>query len=244
MNKVKLESELQVTGCCRCQEKSRDDKNCGASTSLAFSDTAHSQTFCYSLLKTLFIATLQVREGPCNYYNLFLLTEYADARSIGKGWGKAQSKARAGGLAPPGGLEGGLPNREQCQACLATWRNSSNSSSNTLRASSHLLDGQTHLSTLPRIPSLRTNANDSLLILSRHTSPRACKISLYQIRSSAAHTMVLSKMVGQRIIPTARITIMATSKVPPTPISRALPTARTIHMARAVPTWPTVITTL
>ena len=33
MSEVEFESEQQVTGCCRCQDKSRDVKICGASIS-------------------------------------------------------------------------------------------------------------------------------------------------------------------------------------------------------------------
>lgn len=62
------------------------------------------------ILTTTFVAVLQVTEEYRTYCTLLALTKCVDAKGLGEGWGKAQSKARAGGLAPPGGLEGGLDN--------------------------------------------------------------------------------------------------------------------------------------
>lgn len=179
----------------------------------------------------------------CTSHILLALTEYADAKKLGEGWGRAQSKARAGGLAPPGRLEGGLDERQLSRESHSSWRNNNSSSSSILRACSLLQDGQTHLCMAPLIPSLRTNASDFPQILSRHTIRQVCRTLLCRTRSLAVHTTVLSKMVVLQIRPTTQITITAASKVLPTLTSKAPPTARIIHTVREVPTRRTTTTT-
>ena len=64
--------------------------------------------FSHPILTTTCIAALQATTNCCTYQAVLPLTEYADAQELGGSWGRAQSKARAGGLAPPGRLKGRL----------------------------------------------------------------------------------------------------------------------------------------
>ncbi len=70
--------------------------------------TSLSYTFYHPIFTTAFVTALQVTADCHIDHTLLPLTWYADAKKLGESWGRAQSKARAGGLAPPGGLKGGL----------------------------------------------------------------------------------------------------------------------------------------
>ncbi len=71
-------------------------------------ETTLSYTFYRPIFTTAFVTTLQITADCHIYHTLLALSPYADAKKLGEGWGRAQSKARAGGLAPPGRLKGGL----------------------------------------------------------------------------------------------------------------------------------------
>lgn len=61
--------------------------------------------FSHIILPTTSIAALQDTTDNCKNYHILAVTEYTDAKDLGDSRGRAQSKARAGGLAPQGGIE-------------------------------------------------------------------------------------------------------------------------------------------